>query len=209
MVSNATGIEVGLLAGRYPGRVGHLYSPKGERGPWIEIPYALDNGVYGAHSRGVEWNEAEWHRLLLWAVMSGIMPLWAVVRDAIGNREATIAYWKQYAPAVRARGFRPAFVAQDGMTFDDVPDSECIVFLGGSPKTNWKNEAIGPWCARFPGRVHVGRVNGWDRLVSCYRAGAISVDGTGWFHKSNSKNQSQFNDLNKFLRETSAAKAAA
>jgi hypothetical protein len=80
------------------------------------------------------------------------------------------------------------------MTFDDVPDEECVVFLGGS--TEWKLAAINPWCARFPGRVHVGRVNTWERLVRCWRAGAIAVDGTGWFHRK------QLADLTKFLGET-------
>lgn len=66
--------------------------------------------------------------------------------------------------------------------------------------------AIAPWCARFPGRVHVARVNTWDRLIACWRAGAISVDGTGWFHKAR-KGQNQGNDLRKFLRETDTASA--
>ncbi len=196
MVSNATGIEVGLLAGRYPGRIGHLFSPKGERGPWVEIPYALDNGAWPAFKNAREWNEAEWRALLAWAALSGIRPLWAVVPDVVGNRDATIARWPLYSQHVRAHGWRCAFAAQDGMTFDDVPDDECVIFLGGS--TEWKLAAIDPWCARFPNRVHVARVNTWGRLVKCWRAGATSVDGTGWFHKTGN----QSNDLRKFLRET-------
>jgi hypothetical protein len=154
-----------------------------------------------------DWNEDEWRALLVWAAMSGIPPLWCVVPDVVGNREETLERWHQYAHAVKAYGWRCAFAAQDGMTFDDVPDNECVVFLGGS--TEWKESAIEPWCRRFPGRVHVARVNGWDRLVKCWRAGAISVDGTGWFHKSNSKHASQFNKLNKFLRETDVQRSAA
>ena len=46
MVSNATGVEVGLLAGKYPGRIGHLFSPGGQRGPWREIPHAFDNSRF-------------------------------------------------------------------------------------------------------------------------------------------------------------------
>lgn len=203
MVSNSTGIEVGLLAGRYPGRIGHLYSPKGERGPWIEIPYALDNGAWGAFLNNREWDEAEWRRLIAWARMSGIEPLWVVVPDVVGSREGTLARWKLYASVVRALGFRPAFAAQDDMTFADVPDSECVIFIGGSDK--WKDAAIGPWCRQFPGRVHVARVNGMPRLLNCWRSGAISVDGTGWFRKGTN----QANDLKKFLRETSDVRQAA
>jgi hypothetical protein len=207
MVSNATGIEVGLLAGKYPGQVGHLYSPKGQRGPWAEIPFGLDNGAYGAFLNNREWNEDEWRELLWWAAMCGIRPLWAVVPDVVQNREETLRRWSVYEPIVRQRGFRPAFAAQDGMTFDDVPTDDCIIFLAGGD--DWKDAAIKPWCARFPGRVHVARVNGSERLLASYHAGAISVDGTGWFHKNNSKHASQFNTLNKFLRETSSHKAAA
>ena len=43
MVSNINGTDVGIIAERYRGALGHLYSPGAQRGPWPEIPYALDN----------------------------------------------------------------------------------------------------------------------------------------------------------------------
>jgi len=132
--------------------------------------------------------------------MSGIMPLWALVPDVVGNREATLERWARYAGAVRQLGFRPAFAVQNGMTFEDVPDEDCVLFIGGDDA--FKDAAIAPWCARYPGRVHVGRVNTWDRLVACWRAGAVSVDGTGWFRQGRTITNSQKNDLRKFLRET-------
>lgn len=204
MVSNATGIEVGLLAGKHPGRIGHLFSPGGQRGPWVEIPYALDNGAWPAFLGDRPWSESEWRHLIAWAGMAGIPPLWALVPDVVGDRAGTLRQWDRFAPAVSAAGFRRAFAVQDGMTFVDVPDGDCILFLGGS--SEWKDAAIGTWCAQFPGRVHVGRVNGWPRLTASWRAGAVSVDGTGWFHKGKG-GYSQANDLRKFLRETSAPSA--
>jgi hypothetical protein len=198
MVSNQTGIEVGYLAAVHPGRIGHLYSPGGERGPWPYVPYALDNGAWPAFKNGQPWSEPEWRRLLNWAALSGQQPLWCIVPDVVGDRAGTLALWPRFAPEVRRFGWRPAFALQDGMTFDDVPDAECMLFLGGS--TEWKEAAIGPWCERFPGRVHVGRVNNWDRLMACYRAGAVSVDGTGWFHKA--KRSDQRRDLRRFLEGT-------
>ncbi len=201
MVSNATGVEVGLLAGKYPGRIGHLFSPGGQRGPWLEIPHALDNGAWPAFKNGQPWSEAEWRALLAWAAMAGWSPLWALVADVVGDRDGTLRAWERYESTVRGFGFRRAFAVQNGMTFADVPDSECMLFLGGDDA--WKDASISPWCARFPGRVHVGRVNYWDRLVACWRAGAVSVDGTGWFRKGRSIGSSQANDLRKFLRETS------
>jgi hypothetical protein len=116
-----------------------------------------------------------------WAAASKQVPLWCLVPDVVANREKTLESWVKYAPVVRGFGFRPAFAVQNGMTFDDVPDAECMLFLGGT--TDWKEQAIEPWCDRFSGRVHVGRVNAWPRLMKCYEAGAVSVDGTGWFIK--------------------------
>lgn len=202
MVSNQTGIEVGILAERYTGRVGHMYSPGGERGPWRELPHALDNDAWPA-AKNKRPRKVDAHRRMLnWSLLSGIPPLWALVPDVVADRDATLHDWDVYAPAMAGMGFRLAFAAQDGMTFDDVPNSECVVFLGGS--TAWKDKAIKPWCERFPGRVHVGRVNGMPRLLAAWHAGAISVDGTGWFHKGRGYG-SQAADLRQFLRETSAA----
>lgn len=198
MVSNQSGMEVGYLAATYPGRIGHLYSPGGQRGPWPFVPYALDNGAYPAFTSGQPWDVQAWRELLHWAACSGQQPLWVLVPDVVGNRQATLDNWPVYVPEVKRRGFRPALAIQDGMTFDDVPADAEMLFIGGS--TEWKDSAIGPWCARFPNRVHVGRVNEWDRLARCWRAGAVSVDGTGWFHRSPRSNQRA--QLVKFLRET-------
>lgn len=199
MVANRTGIEVGILAERYPGRVGHMYSPTAQRGPWRELRYALDNDAWGAF-KNRRLRDAGAHRALLtWSLMSGIMPVFALVPDVVADRDATLREWDLHAPKMAAMGFRLGFAAQDGMTFDDVPTDDCVVFLGGG--TAWKDAAIAPWCARFPGRVHVGRVNGMPRLLAAWRAGAVSVDGTGWFHNKTG----QAGDLRKFLRETTEA----
>jgi hypothetical protein len=203
MVANRTGVEVGYLAGRYPGLVGHLYSPGHERGPYHFMPYALDNGAFVAWEKRTPWSEPEWRRLINWAALSGQRPLWSIVPDVVADRAATLAKWDTFAPLVRAYGFRPALAVQDGMTFDDVPDSDCVLFLGGS--TEWKEDAIGPWCDRFPGRVHVGRVNTWRRLWKCYQAGAVSVDGTGWFTKKGG----QAADLIRFVEHVQETRRAA
>lgn len=202
MISNASGFEAGWLAGKYPGQVGHLYSPRGQRGPYDGCPFSLDNKRFVCWSKNVAWPEEEYLRLLTWALMSGTMPLWALVPDLVGDRDGTLREWEKWAPRVSSYGFRLAFAIQEGMTFADVPDDDCVLFIGGGDA--FKDAAIKPWCARFPGRVHVGRVNGMERLLASYHAGAISVDGTGWFHKNNSKHASQWNSLNKFLRETSS-----
>jgi hypothetical protein len=162
------------------------------------MPYALDNGAWGCHLRGDDWAAAPWLNLLRWAALSGQRPLWAIVPDVVGNREQTLARWEEYSPIVKRFGFPPAFAAQDGMTVADVPGDAEVVFLGGS--TEWKEAAIGPWCREVGRPVHVGRVNNSARLVKCFRAGASSVDGTGWRHTSPRSNQTA--ELVKFVRET-------
>lgn len=209
MVANQLGTEVGFLAGRYPGRVGHLHSPGRAFVPFDFLPYALDNGAFVAHVHGTAWDVAEWRRLLLCAAMQGQRPLWALVPDVVADKAATLELYEQHVDEVRRYGFRPAFAVQDGMTFDDVPDGECVVFIGGS--TEFKEAAIAPWCARFPGRVHVGRVNDADRLLRCYRAGAVSVDGTGWFRNNSRAKRTGGHTagvlLRRFLAETTGDRA--
>jgi hypothetical protein len=194
MCANQSGFKFGVLAGRYPGRFGHLFAPGATRGPFPDAPYALDNGAWPAYVNGREWQEAPWRKHLDWAASKKQGPLWVVVPDVVGQREQTIERWWRYAPVVREYGFRPAFAAQDFMTFEDVPDSECMVCIGGT--TPWKLAAIQPWSAKFPGRTHILRVSGPDRLDLAYEAGAVSVDGTGWFHNE------QYRQLRAFFERT-------
>ncbi len=210
MVSNASGMMVGHLATLYPGSIAHLFTPGGQRGPWPFVPYALDNGAWPAWLRGRQFDEDAWYRLLDWTAANKQQPLWSLVPDFVADRDRTLEYWARFSGDVIARGFRPAFAVQDGMTFEDVPSDDCVLFLGGS--TSWKVAAIDPWCARFPKRVHVARVNNKERLWKCYRAGAISVDGTGWFHSSRREGTSaplQLDVLMDFLAQTAPIARAA
>jgi hypothetical protein len=54
----------------------------------------------------------------------------------------------------------------------------------------------------------VGRVNAWPRLIKCYEAGAVSVDGTRWFLRESHADHGQIDDLIRFcelLKEKRAA----
>lgn len=200
MPSNNSAALIHHLAGRYPGKLGHLYSPGGERGPYPWLPYALDNGAYSAFTDGTPFDRQAWEQLLVWASFAAQPPTWCLVPDVVGDRDATLRAWDTYAPSVRAHGWPLAFAAQDGMRFDDVPPDAAVVFLGGG--TEWKRQAIGPWCARFP-RVHVGRINTYRWLCICQAAGAESVDGTGWMRGD----QDQLRGLIQWLREASGESA--
>ena len=181
MVSNDCGNDIGAFAERYRYsrcRLGHLYSPGGARGPWEYLPFGVDNECFALKQKNIPFRPERWRKHLMWAASKKQRPLWGLAPDEPYDRDRTLAMWEEYSPEIRAAGIRPAFAVQDEMTFDDVPDSECMIFLGGS--TGWKEAAIEPWCERFPGRVHVGRVTEADRLWKSYRAGAVSVDGNKW-----------------------------
>lgn len=194
MPSNNSKAEVHYLSGRYPGAVGHLYSPGGQRGPYAWLPYALDNGVFGAYTRGQPWEAAPFIDLLRWATGAAQRPLWAVVPDAVGDAAKTLELWAEWAPRVRAYGVDLAFAAQDGHTPADVPEAADVVFIGGT--TDWKRASIKTFCKAHK-RVHVGRINTLKWLRYCRDAGAESCDGTGWFRGD----QRQIRGLRTYLAE--------
>lgn len=194
MLANNTKGIVHWLAGRFPGSVGHLYSPGAQRGPYEYLPYALDNGAYGAFTSGKEWDESAWVDLLEWAKLSGQPPKWVLVPDVVGDRIRTLRRWDMYAPVAAQYGWPLAFAVQDGMTLEDIPADAQVVFVGGS--TDWKWSTVELWAA-FP-RCHVGRVNEYRRLVQCAALGVESVDGTGWMREPNGR---QFRGLVAFIEE--------
>jgi hypothetical protein len=180
MPTNNTGFSAGRLFGKFPGRLAHLMSaspnPKHWMEPKVGIPWALDNGVFGAWKEEREWSEEplysylerhQWHK-----------PKWVVVPDWVADRDRTLKLWDEHAPALQAFGSPLAFVGQDGMTPADVPSEANIVFMGGSTSWKWRN--LPEWVDAFP-RVHVGRVNSPDMLTACQALGVESCDGTGWF----------------------------
>jgi hypothetical protein len=181
-------------AGRY-GNCGHIYGPGGQRGPFEWLPYGLDNGAFPCWTKGEEWGEEAFCELLTWASEADIPPLWVAVPDVVADAPATLAKWGPWSRIIRDGGFKAALVVQDGMSVADAlacePDA---LFVGGT--TGWKELWLHRWCDAHE-HVHVGRVNGYRMLVNCYRAGAESCDGTGWFRG----NQGQLAMLERFLRE--------
>ena len=195
MAANSGNWRWHYWAGKYEGACGHIYSPGGQRGPFPHLPYVLDNGAYAAFDAGREWDENAFEQLLTWAAAADIAPLWVAVPDVVADAVATLQQWDRWAEDIRARGFRAALVVQDGMTSADVRSAEPdAVFVGGS--TAWKWLWLWRFCDSHP-RVHVGRVNGYEPLLRCWRAGAESCDGTGWFRGD----QDQLAGLERFLRE--------
>ena len=127
-------------AGRYPGSVGVLIGPSYEKkvplDPWM--PFVLDNDAYICFKKQTEWDVSKWREMLGRVKMTGLAPLWAAVPDVVANKKATIENWKKYSHEIKAIGWPTAFVVQDGMHPEDVPDAD-VIFVGGSDAWKFPN----------------------------------------------------------------------
>jgi len=137
-------------------------------------PWAADNGCFAA-----TWSPPRWLAYLdRYAGTPG--NLFAVVPDVVGDAEATRALWPTWAPAVTSRGYRPAYVLQDGEDGSGVPWSDQpAIFIGGT--TAYKVGAARPVVAEAKRRglhVHMGRVNSLRRLRLAVDFGCDTADGT-------------------------------
>ena len=107
---------------RETGRLGHLYSPRGQRGPWPWFPYALDNGAFSCWEPkdntfdDARWEstERQWNHLVMWAQSAPLKPLWAIVPDVPGNAERTFDRWTRFASAL-----------------GDIPAAADLIYAGG------------------------------------------------------------------------------
>lgn len=180
MPANATGWFWHCLS-RETGKIGHLFSPGAQRGPWPWFPYALDNGAFSAWNQDdnvwmeERWDVEAWRKMIRWAQAQQQPPRWAIVPDWIGCGARTIERWHQFKDQVP---FPKAIAVQNGMTIADVaalnPD---VVAIGGT--TEWKWATVEMWAREFP-RVHVLRVNAPGKLAYLEQLGIESCDGTGW-----------------------------
>ncbi len=163
------------LSGKYPGKIGLLFSPDGWRTPPFYMPYAIDNGAF------INWDEDNFFFTLRKAKMLKRDPLWVVCPDVVGDAEKTIEQWHKYSKKI---DFPLAFACQDGMEPQDVPQEAFCCFIGGSTdfKLNHadKFKGIAPW-------LHVGRVNSLSRMEWAKNIGADSIDGTGFFRARDKK----------------------
>lgn len=173
---------------RETGRIGHLYSPRSQRGPWAWFPYALDNGAFSCWNPAANvfnheaWaqKETEWREMLFWAQSAPLKPMWAIVPDVPGNKQETLARWGRYAGEVADCGIPLAVAVQDGMMPSDVRrlDPEpTVIAVGGT--TEWKWETAEMWAGEF-GHTHLLRCNSPTKLELLEQWGYKSTDGTGW-----------------------------
>jgi hypothetical protein len=131
-----------------------------------------------------------------------------VAPDVVGDSAATLKMSGPFLPVIRAMGHKAALAAQNGLTADRAPWGDFdVLFLGGVTEClpcNWVRPAAErkwrhcPLCARqltewktseaavalareavARGKpVHMGRVNGTDRLAIAEAMGCTTADGT-------------------------------
>jgi hypothetical protein len=162
--------------------IGQMITPKAGNRLVDGAVFAIDNGcvsiVDGRPITDPRWDEDRWLATLdRYQHTSGC--LFAVVPDIVSDAAGTNERWARYHGAVRDRGYRAAYVTQNGC--ESIPASAGAVFVGGDDA--WKEgrqarrltrqaQARGLWC-------HMGRVNTLGRLRFAALDGYDSVDGTG------------------------------
>lgn len=158
MLTPASGVRVALAA---------------RAGVW-----AADNGCFSQGER------FDLDRYLGW--LAAMAPaqgncLFATAPDVMGDAAATWARSAPVLPRVRALGYAPALVAQDGWDAAAVEwDAFDVLFIGGTDGfklCQGAHDLVRLGRARRK-RVHVGRVNSWARLAAFALSGADSADGT-------------------------------
>lgn len=143
----------------------------------LGLATAADNGAFSGLDVGAFCS-------MLGQFQDAKFPLeWVACPDVVGDDVGTFRLWGQWAKIIKAFGFKPALVLQDGMKLMDiVAFNPPVVFIGGS--TEYK---LGPvvrkivqW-ARSEGKpVHMGRVNTEDRIHYAVEIGCTSCDGSGF-----------------------------
>jgi len=140
------------------------------------VIWCADNGCYTDN-----WDAEQWWNWLQRNSKDTTRCAFATAPDVVGDAHATLRQSTEWLPRIRALGYPPAYVAQDGVTDTPLPwDSFTTLFLGGTNtfKLGLEARAITTQ-ARARGKwVHCGRVNSLKRWRYAEAIGCHSADGT-------------------------------
>lgn len=164
------------LVGKRPD-LGFLLTPRmGNQFDLLAGPWAADNGCYSA---GGAFDLGAYLAFLDQRSWAARTCLFAPAPDVVGDADATWARSAPVLPEIRARGFRAALVAQDGLC-NPPWDEFDVLFIGGSTRFKLSHEARDLTAAAVArGKpVHMGRVNSETRLRTAAMWGCRSADGT-------------------------------
>jgi hypothetical protein len=138
--------------------------------------WAADNGRFNAPEKYTDDGYLAWldrqHRKNC---------AFATAPDVLGNHLATVELSRPLFTRLRALGYRPAFVAQDGWYSKTTPWNEFdVLFIGGSTEFKLSLAAYNAIQEAKQRRkwVHMGRVNSFKRLRYAARIGCHCADGT-------------------------------
>lgn len=165
-------------------QIGHLIVPRAWNDPAaldFTVPWAMDNGAFSGFDEGAYVRMIERHQ----AYQASQTCRFVTAPDVVADAAATTMRWPFWSRLLRSLGWCPAYVAQDGLTAQMMPnlqDGRGALFVGGS--TAFKEGShVRDLCAYAKARgiwVHWGRVNGKRRYELALKAGADSIDGTGF-----------------------------
>jgi hypothetical protein len=141
--------------------------------------YALDNGAWSCHKRGVPFHDDVFREAVF---RLGEDADFIVVPDIVEGGLESLRFSESWLPELESVNQRLLIAVQDGITPTDVKPlihGATGVFLGGS--TSFKLSTMETWgdfCGEMGCWYHVGRVNTRRRIRQAACAGADSFDGT-------------------------------
>ena len=144
------------------------------------FPYALDNGAWSCHQRGVPFDSDAFIDAL---ELLGAGADWVALPDIVGGGSESLDLSMSWLDRVRAINSSILLPVQDGMVPGDIAPilkaKKVGIFLGGS--TDWKLKTMRDWgqiASSLGCYFHVARVNSAKRIRLCQDARAHSFDGT-------------------------------
>lgn len=141
--------------------------------------YAIDNGAWTAHQKGVPFDADKFKRLLE-ALGKGAD--WIVLPDIVGGGRRSLEFSLSWLSYVRSINPSVLIAVQDGLMREDVAPllgATTGIFVGGS--TDWKIKTLPLWgeVAKDHGcHCHAARVNTRRRILLALRSGCDSFDGS-------------------------------
>lgn len=133
--------------------------------------YAIDNGAFAG------LDEKKFMKIVN-NYKNNKKEIFIAVPDIVGDHKATLKMFYNWRNILN--DYNLGFVAQDGMTKNDIPKEAQAIFIGGSTEFKLGKIAYeiiqtakekGLW-------VHMGRVNSLKRIKYAYESKVDSIDGT-------------------------------
>jgi hypothetical protein len=148
--------------------------------PFTGINLVRDGRYWGGDNGGFtgKFDENKFFNFLDKMVEFQKTCLFIACPDKLCDPFETMKLYDKYAMKIKEKGYKVAFVCQDGQEAYDIPECDAV-FIGGS--TEWKLGKGADKCIKTAKErglwVHVGRVNTRGRIIHFKLRGVDSVDG--------------------------------